>query len=201
MSDLQDLQGYLVDFMSYDRDALAQYAADVNRGRDEALIRQRSVVCSLGPVMKRPALALASAGVILALSACGLTAPPPPEDSTVSAPAASATASATGSSDDAPGIKAADFTDAEEAALRIRNVGCGSVATGSGFAISDHVLVTNRHVVGGATTLQVSTYDGHDINVDASGATNVADLAVVLTDQSLPQTISWRRRTRQLAPR
>ncbi|MGY4542827.1 S1-C subfamily serine protease [Arthrobacter sp. UYNi723] len=85
------------------------------------------------------------------------------------------------------------FSDYEKASLRVRNVGCGSVASGSGFAISDHVFVTNRHVIGGAAVIQVSTYDGHDLTVTAVGAAVVADLALVWTKESLPTQI-------QLAP-
>ena len=81
------------------------------------------------------------------------------------------------------------FTEFERAALRVRNVGCGTVSTGSGFAISDHAFITNRHVVGGANLLQVSTFDGHDVEVTTAGATIVADLAIVWTVQSLPATV------------
>jgi S1-C subfamily serine protease len=64
------------------------------------------------------------------------------------------------------------------------------VSSGSGFAIGDHILVTNRHVIGGAALLQVSTYDGRDIEVNAVGAAVVADLALVWTKEVLPATIS-----------
>lgn len=74
--------------------------------------------------------------------------------------------------------------------MRVRNVGCGGVSTGSGFAISDHVFVTNRHVIGGAALLQVSTYDGHDIDVGTVGSVVIADLALVWTREPLPATIS-----------
>lgn len=82
------------------------------------------------------------------------------------------------------------FTDLERAALRIRNIGCGGVRTGSGFAIGDQVLVTNRHVVAGATMLEVSTFDGKDIDVRTSGAATVADLAIVRTKERLPASIT-----------
>ncbi|MDC5697324.1 serine protease [Intrasporangium calvum] len=82
------------------------------------------------------------------------------------------------------------FTDLERAALRIRSIGCGGVRTGSGFAIGERVLVTNRHVVAGATTLEVSTFDGTDIDVRTSGAATVADLAIVRTRERLPASIT-----------
>jgi S1-C subfamily serine protease len=77
----------------------------------------------------------------------------------------------------------------ERAALRVRNIGCGSLSSGSGFAIAERVFVTNRHVVDGAALLQVSTYDGRDITVNAVGAVIVADLALVWTEESLPATL------------
>ncbi|MDN3934854.1 serine protease [Arthrobacter sp. YD4] len=88
-----------------------------------------------------------------------------------------------------PSVTPGGFSDYERAALRVRNIGCGGVARGSGFAIADHVFVTNRHVIGGASVLQVSTYDGHDIDVVATGAVTFADLALVWTREALPQTI------------
>jgi S1-C subfamily serine protease len=87
-------------------------------------------------------------------------------------------------------VEARGFTDYEPAALRVRNVGCGGYSTGSGFAISDHVFVTNRHVIGGAGVLQVSTFDGHDIDVATAGAVVIADLALVWTKEALPASIA-----------
>ena len=55
------------------------------------------------------------------------------------------------------------FDAAQRMAVRIRNVGCGSVSTGSGFAIDAQTLITNRHVVDQSAELQLSTYDGRDI--------------------------------------
>jgi S1-C subfamily serine protease len=52
------------------------------------------------------------------------------------------------------------------------------------------VFVTNRHVIGGAAVLQVSTYDGHDVDVDTAGGVIMADLALVWTKERLPATIS-----------
>jgi S1-C subfamily serine protease len=50
--------------------------------------------------------------------------------------------------------------------------------------------VTNRHVVAGADTLQVSTYDGQDLLVETAGAAVVADLAVVHTRSALPAAVT-----------
>jgi S1-C subfamily serine protease len=81
------------------------------------------------------------------------------------------------------------FRTTERVAVRVRNVGCEGVSIGSGFAVSANRLVTNRHVVAGAATLQVSTYDGQDLLVEASGTAVLADLAIVETSSPLPAAV------------
>ncbi|UKA73563.1 S1 family peptidase [Arthrobacter sp. FW306-06-A] len=126
--------------------------------------------------------------LLVGLVGCGLVPPPshdvPKTQAANPAPQATNTRATT-----VPTLSG--FTDYERAALRVRNVniGCGGVSSGSGFAISDHVFVTNRHVIGGAAVLQVSTYDGHDIEVTTAGAVVIADLALVWTNEQLPATI------------
>lgn len=130
----------------------------------------------------------------IGLGGCGLTPVPLPPTAT-SNPSGIAT-SYTPKIPTADPVAPTGFTAYEQAALRVRNINieCGGVSSGSGFAIADHVFVTNRHVIGGAAVLQVSTYDGHDIEVATSGAVVIADLALVWTEDPLPATIS-------LAPR
>jgi S1-C subfamily serine protease len=82
------------------------------------------------------------------------------------------------------------FRTTERVAVRIRNVGCGGVGVGSGFAVGENVLVTNRHVVAGADTLQLSTYDGEDVLVETAGSAVVADLALVRTKEALPAAVT-----------
>ena len=125
---------------------------------------------------------------LLALSGCGLAPVPPPVSSTPTRTTAAARPVAAATVP-ARTIAASGFSAYERAALRVRNIGCGGVSSGSGFAISDRVFVTNRHVVSGAAVLQVSTYDGRDITVNAVGAVIVADLALVWTQESLPATL------------
>lgn len=78
------------------------------------------------------------------------------------------------------------FDAAQRMAVRIRNVGCNSLSTGSGFAIDETTLITNRHVVADSADLQLSTYDGRDVAVTASSTAALADLAVVRTADALP---------------
>jgi S1-C subfamily serine protease len=44
--------------------------------------------------------------------------------------------------------------------VRIEGLGCGGVATGSGFAVGDDLIVTNAHVVSGTNRTRVSAPNG-----------------------------------------
>lgn len=72
---------------------------------------------------------------------------------------------------------------AERMAIRVRNVGCGELSTGSGFAIDERTIVTNRHVVAEADRLQVTTSDGREIDAVSASITDVADLALLRTQE------------------
>ncbi|WP_413450493.1 serine protease [Georgenia phoenicis] len=85
-----------------------------------------------------------------------------------------------------PGALSANGVDAaERMAVRIRNVGCGELTTGSGFALDERTVITNRHVVADADRLQVTTYDGREIDAVSAGVADVADLALVRTAEPL----------------
>ena len=43
---------------------------------------------------------------------------------------------------------------AEEMVVRVRNVNCEGIEIGSGFALDQHTLLTNRHVLAGASQLE-----------------------------------------------
>src|SRR5574338_21421 len=45
--------------------------------------------------------------------------------------------------------------------VRVRNIGCEGLAIGSGWALTHSLLVTNRHVLAGADSLELNTWDGH----------------------------------------
>jgi S1-C subfamily serine protease len=132
--------------------------------------------------VRRPFGLLGVAAVVL-IGGCS-NLPPFPEPVAIGETTAAATPS--------PGtttLSPDGFRTTERVAVRVRNVGCGGVSTGSGFAVSEDVLVTNRHVVAGADTLQVSTYDGQDLLVETAGAAVVADLAIVRTRSELPAAV------------
>ena len=72
--------------------------------------------------------------------------------------------------------------------VRVRSTTCLGVATGSGFALDEHTLITNRHVVAGADRVEVSTWDGRSLTASSASVGAVGDLAVVKVNGRLPQT-------------
>ena len=114
------------------------------------------------------------------LAACGIVpADPGPLPSNYVPLVASESASPPGNLD------SDGFSAAQRMTVRVRNVGCDALRTGTGFAVDAHTLVTNRHVIQDTKELQVTTYDGRTIDVTAASATAVADLAIVTTEQSI----------------
>ena len=63
--------------------------------------------------------------------------------------------------------------------VRIRSQTCEGLGVGSGFLIDPTTIVTNRHVVEGADTLEVETSEGVELTVDVANQGLLADLAVV----------------------
>ena len=102
----------------------------------------------------RDAVALGAA--MLALSGC-LSAPSAryePAELSVASETTPAIATRAGSVDRA----------VREATVRVRNRTCFGVGTGSGFMVTEDVLVTNRHVVDGADEQHESTWDGRSLD-------------------------------------
>ena len=69
--------------------------------------------------------------------------------------------------------------------MRIRNVTCGGVYTGSGFILDEHTIVTNHHVVANRGRLEVTLSDGTDIAVTGSTVATNADVATITTVETL----------------
>lgn len=82
------------------------------------------------------------------------------------------------------------YTDAESAAVRVRNVGCDGLSTGSGFVLDEHTIVTNHHVVASTGRLEVTLSDGTDITVTASKYATNADFALITTEESLAYAVT-----------
>ena len=132
--------------------------------------------------------AIALAGIAtVAFAGCGILPAAPSPEPTNWVPTVSTSPGAnTGA------LSPDGFTNAQRMAVRVRNIGCGFLATGSGFALDEHTLVTNRHVVENAKTIEVSTYDGRVVQATAASTTTVADIAIVTTKESLGKTYADR---------
>jgi S1-C subfamily serine protease len=81
--------------------------------------------------------------------------------------------------------------DAEQAArrlaLKVRTVTCEGIGTGSGFAVGHDMLVTNRHVIEGASRVRFDRGDGLSIEAGAIAAAYTHDLAIVTLDRPIPE--------------
>jgi S1-C subfamily serine protease len=75
---------------------------------------------------------------------------------------------------------------AKRLTVRVRNVGCAGVGTGSGFALAPDILVTNRHVLAGAAVLEVSTWNGRTYEVSAAAVGTLGDLGIARVEGRLP---------------
>jgi S1-C subfamily serine protease len=125
---------------------------------------------------------VAAAAVAALVSGCGVLPelPEPVPDDVV--PSFAAPDEPAGSENLSP-----DGSDAvSRMAVRIRNVGCEGLSTGSGFALDARTLVTNKHVVDSSRSLQLLTYDGRDVAAQTASTADLADLAVVRTAEDLP---------------
>jgi S1-C subfamily serine protease len=114
----------------------------------------------------RPAVGRRPAAVLVALvtlALAGAACVPPPEGAGV----------------DTSAIDAPIEVDPGEYTVRIRSQTCEGLGVGSGFLIDPTTIVTNRHVVEGAETLEVETSDGQGLTVDVASQGLLADLAVV----------------------
>ena len=129
--------------------------------------------------MRTRLTALVVAGAV-ALAGCASipAAPAPMPSDWVPTPTATPVAQTVGLSPDG-------FTAAQRMTVRVRNVGCGFVKTGTGFALDAFTLVTNRHVIDDSADIQISTHDGRVIEATAATTTTVADIAIIKTTEPL----------------
>lgn len=131
-----------------------------------------------------PTRARAAAGATLGLSVVAvagcavLPSPEPLPDSFV--PQATASAS--------PGALAAapdGFSLAEQAAIRLRVADCTSFGNGTGWIVGEHTVVTNSHVIEGATDIELTAYDGTELTATRSFLDPTSDLAIVVVEEEL----------------
>ncbi|WP_236683340.1 S1 family peptidase [Demequina sediminicola] len=128
--------------------------------------------------MKRAVAAIA--GTMLALSGCAVL-----PDSPEAMPTNWVPVSTLEPEQNNVALSPDGFSAAQRMTVRVRNIGCGFISTGTGFALDAFTLVTNRHVIDNANSVEVSTHDGRIIEVSAASVTTVADIAIVTTDTSL----------------
>jgi S1-C subfamily serine protease len=129
------------------------------------------------------------------LTGCGVRASEPPEaDPTFSAPGL---VPVSGDVPEAVRVEiprlAKDSAErrATRLTVRVRNVSCLGVGVGSGFAMGRNVLVTNRHVLAGAESIEVSTWDGRTLPAVAAQVGVLGDLGVAYVEGTLPQVGSY----------
>ena len=137
----------------------------------------------------RPRVAVALLVAAVAAPACGLVEEPPAAAPADVAPAVvREVAAARGISRVAvPALSRDGFQRrAERVTVRVRNLSCQGVGTGSGFAVYQSTLVTNRHVIAGADLLEINTSEGRTLEVTAAQVGVLGDVAFVTVDGALP---------------
>lgn len=146
------------------------------------------------PAQRLPARLLSvAAGLLLAgvLSGCAGLAAKPPEASEAQPPPVHevSTQVVIAASRPVPTLISQGLRrQAERLVVRVRNINCVGVATGSGFALDEHTLVTNRHVLAGADRVQVSTWDGHSLRVSTGKVGALVDMGIASVVGKLPST-------------
>jgi S1-C subfamily serine protease len=141
--------------------------------------------------VRRSSRALVGAVAFAALvTGCGVTDGPPKDQAR---PPLSSLVAPAGDLEALSGVKvptlARDSAQryARRLTVRVRNIGCEGLATGSGWALTRTLLVTNRHVLAGADSLELNTWDGHDLRVDAAEVSRLGDLGIVRVSGKLPE--------------
>ena len=77
-------------------------------------------------------------------------------------------------------------------ALRIRSTGCDGKPTGSGFALDSRILIAQRDVLPGASTLKVVTRKGRRIAVAASSVYRLGEFGIARVGRRVPRTMPFR---------
>lgn len=135
--------------------------------------------------MSRLARAVASGVVVLAVGACGvIPSPPPPLEADFIPDAVAPTF-------DAAAITSDGFSIEQHLAVRIRVQTCDGWQTGSGWILSDHEVVTNRHVIEDGFSIEVTTYDGVDYAVKSSKIAELPDLALLTLDSVFDESAEY----------
>lgn len=132
----------------------------------------------MSPACRAPLCRRLALGLALTIAAYGCVAAPPDPDPLTATPV-----------DELRGPSAE--RSLRHATVRVRNLGCGFIGTGSGVVLADGVIATNRHVVDGASRLEINTWDGRTLQVDVAAAASESDLALVRVTGPLPPAVSF----------
>lgn len=124
------------------------------------------------------------ASATLATASCGVLPPPPPGALPATAIPSIESTLAFDGPDTLDG-----FTHQQHTAVRLRVTTCEGWGNGSGFIINENQIITNKHVIEGATHIEVTTYDGRDFVATASQIAPVADLAIVSLDTTFDDIV------------
>lgn len=127
---------------------------------------------------------------VLALAALIVGCVPAPASKQAGEPASPApllSPSAMPVSADAPALRAGSPERlARQMTVRVRSLGCGRVGTASAVAVGRRLLVTNRHVVAGADSIELNFWDGSRAQARPRTVAVADDLALVEVSRRLP---------------
>lgn len=74
---------------------------------------------------------------------------------------------------------------------RVESSGCGEIWTGTAFAIDEHHLVTNHHVVANNTVPSLVSRDGERVTATVIGWSERPDVAVLRVDEPQARWLEW----------
>lgn len=121
--------------------------------------------------MARPLVVAMVVAAAMAGAGCGLVPAPPAASPAQRAPSVEPDAPAVAAAlrSRAPTLSRDGYERRAQAiTVRVRSLACDGLATGSAVVTGADTLVTNRHVVAGASRLEVSTADGRSLDVAAA---------------------------------
>jgi len=95
--------------------------------------------------------------------------------------------SAVALANDTPEVRAGSVErTARHLTVRVRSRGCGRVGTASAVAVGRRLLVTNRHVIAGADSIELNYWDGTSASARLETVAIADDLALVKVSLRLP---------------
>jgi serine protease DegQ len=133
------------------------------------------------------AAALGTVGMVATLSGVGVT-PKAPRTPLPAVAALSPSAQRFADGEAARLARDSATRRAKRLTLRVRNISCFGVATGSGFALDHHTVITNRHVLAGADNVELNLWDGGSMTSRVSEAQTgrLVDIGIATVHRWLP---------------